>query len=76
MGRQRHTPSTPLVQADPSEDRRVVMAAYGDYGPGYIGTARSYAEGGYETESRSSFVDPSVENVLIGAMKRLMDRRK
>ena len=26
MGRQRHTPSTPLVQADPSEDRRFVTA--------------------------------------------------
>jgi hypothetical protein len=57
-------------------DRRVVMAAYGDYGPGYIGTARSYAEGGYETEPRASFVDPSVENVLTEAMKRLLDRRK
>lgn len=53
-------------------DRHVVMAAYGDYGPGYIGTMRSYAEGGYETEPRSSFVAPEVESVLMNAMERLL----
>jgi len=55
-------------------DRHVVMAAYGDYGPGYIGTTRSYAEGGYETEPRSSFVAPEVEPVLLGAIERLLKR--
>jgi hypothetical protein len=55
-------------------DRHVVMAAYGDYGPGYIGTTRSYTEGGYETEPRSSFVAPEVEPVLMGAMSRLLKR--
>lgn len=55
-------------------DRHVVMAAYGDYGPGYIGTTRSYAEGGYETEPRSSFVAPEVEAILTGAMERLLKR--
>lgn len=53
-------------------DRRVAMAAYGDYGPGYIGTTRSYAEGGYETEPRSSFVAPEVEPVLMNAIERLL----
>ena len=27
----------------------VAMAAYGDYGPGYIGTSIAYDQGGYET---------------------------
>jgi hypothetical protein len=53
-------------------DRRVALAAYGDYGPGYIGTTRSYAEGGYETEPRSSFVAPEVEPVLMNAIERLL----
>jgi hypothetical protein len=53
-------------------DRHVVMAAYGDYGPGYIGTTRSYAEGGYETEPRSSFVAPEVEPVIMNALVRLL----
>ncbi len=30
-------------------DAAVMMAAYGDYGPGYIGTAIAYTQGGYET---------------------------
>src|SRR5262249_49453932 len=30
-------------------DSPVMMAAYGDYGPGYIGTAAAYSQGGYET---------------------------
>lgn len=51
----------------------VAMAAYGDYGPGYIGTAAAYAEGGYETSPTSSYVSPEVEKVLIRAMKRLLE---
>lgn len=54
-------------------DRRVAMAAYGDYGPAYIGTARAYEEGGYETEPRSSFVAPEVEPVLLEAIRRLVE---
>lgn len=54
-------------------DRFVAMAAYGDYGPGYIGTKVAYAEGGYETSPTSSNVSPEVENVLIGAIKRLLE---
>lgn len=53
-------------------DRFVAMAAYGDYGPWYIGTERAYTEGGYETEPRSSNVAPEVEGVLTGAIKRLL----
>ena len=38
-------------------DLHVAMAAYGDYGPAYIGTAVAYREGGYETSARASGVD-------------------
>jgi hypothetical protein len=50
----------------------VAMAAYGDYAPFYIGTERAYAEGGYETEPRSSNVAPGVEGVLMPALERLL----
>jgi hypothetical protein len=54
-------------------DLRVMMAAYGDYGPGYIGTASAYGEGGYETSDRASSVAPEVEGVLMRAMKQLLN---
>jgi hypothetical protein len=55
-------------------DLHVAMAAYGDGGPGYIGTAGAYAEvGGYETEPRSSPVPPEIEGILTAAMRRLLD---
>jgi hypothetical protein len=49
------------------------MAAYGDYGPGYIGTAIAYEQGGYETLPSSSFVSPKVEPVLVDAMRKLLE---
>jgi hypothetical protein len=50
----------------------VCMAAYGDYGCGYIGTSAAYAEGGYET-SDASRVSPRVESVLMGAVQELLE---
>jgi hypothetical protein len=52
----------------------VCMAAYGDYGPGYIGTAEAYAQGGYETgiESRASRVNARAEQILLGAFHKLL----
>jgi hypothetical protein len=50
-----------------------MMAAYGDYGPGYIGTQIAYSEGGYETQQSSSCVDPSVELILIDVMNQLLE---
>jgi hypothetical protein len=49
----------------------VAMAAYGDYGPGYIGTRIAYSQGGYETGpvSRTS---PDVEEVLMSALRALL----
>jgi hypothetical protein len=49
----------------------VAMAAYGQYGPGYIGDRVSYSQGGYET-GRVSRVAPSVEDVLNAAMRKLL----
>lgn len=53
-------------------DLFVTMAAYGDYAPFYIGTEVAYAEGGYETEPRSSNVAPNAEAVLTTAIGKLL----
>jgi hypothetical protein len=50
----------------------VCMAAYGDYGPGYIGTAISYEQGGYEPEVYTSRTAPGVETVLMEALRGLL----
>jgi hypothetical protein len=53
-------------------DLFVAMAAYGDYGSGYIGTAVAYEQGGYETGPRASHVAPGVEAVLMGGLRELL----
>lgn len=52
-------------------DDFVAMAAYGDYGPGYIGTEIAYTQGGYETGIVSR-VAPKVEMVLMDAVRQLL----
>lgn len=54
-------------------DLHVMMAAYGQYGPGYIGTEASYAEGGYETGPTSSNVAPGAERILLAALRTLLE---
>lgn len=54
-------------------DDVVCMAAYADYGTGYIGTEIAYTQGGYETQPTSSLVAPQTEHVLINAMQKLLD---
>ncbi len=49
----------------------VLMAAYGDYGPGYIGTEIAYSQGGYETGIVSR-VSPRVDAVLMKALRELL----
>jgi hypothetical protein len=49
----------------------VAMAAYGDYGPMYIGTRTSYDQGGYET-SAVSRVAPAVEDILLDSIRRVL----
>lgn len=53
-------------------DHFVAMAAYGDYGPSYIGTAEAYREGGYEIES--SPVTAESEGVIMKSIERLLER--
>ena len=53
-------------------DRTVCMAAYGDCGPGYIGTAIAYTQGGYETGPAASLTAPEVEGVLLGSLRKLL----
>lgn len=53
-------------------DLQVSLAAYGDYGPGYIGTAAAYPEGGYETSATASNVAPEVEAILLDAIRTLL----
>jgi hypothetical protein len=52
-------------------DDFVAMAAYGDYGCGYIGTEIAYSQGGYET-GLVSRVAPQVEGVLMEGMRELL----
>ena len=54
------------------DNGQVMMAAYGDYGPAYIGTAASYQQGGYEVSPSASNVAPEAELVLMNAMKKLL----
>jgi hypothetical protein len=50
----------------------VCMAAYGDYGAGYIGTAEAYSQkGGYETGIVSR-VTPRAEAILMEAVRELL----
>jgi hypothetical protein len=60
-----------LVAQKMRPDAPVMMAAYGDYGPGYIGTSIAYTQGGYETGPVSR-VAPEVEDVLLQAMRKLL----
>ena len=48
------------------------MAAYGDYGPFYIGPSSAYAEGGYEVGT--SPVTAEAEPIIMGAIKKLLHR--
>ena len=50
----------------------VAMAAYGEYGMGYIGTSIAYSQGGYETSRDASRVGPGTEKVLMDAMEKLL----
>ncbi|WP_051670791.1 hypothetical protein [Bryobacter aggregatus] len=49
----------------------VAVAAYGDYGPMYIGTSASYAQGGYETGPVSR-VGADVQEILQSGVKTLV----
>lgn len=50
----------------------VAMAAYGEYGPGYIGTCVAYPQGGYETQVHVSRTAPEVEALLMGELASML----
>jgi hypothetical protein len=54
-------------------DLFVAMAAYGDYGPWYIGTAVAYEQGGYETTPPASNVSSAAEPELLRAIYKLLE---
>ena len=65
-----------------AKDKEVMMAAYGDYGPGYIGTEAAYSYGPlcYETAQGppprgTSRVASTTEHVLMTAMQSLLTAR-
>jgi hypothetical protein len=60
-----------LASQQMAPDKFIAMAAYGDYGPGYIGTRIAYGQGGYETGIVSR-VAPEVESVLLNAVRKLL----
>jgi len=49
----------------------VCTAAYEEYGPVYIGTKIAYSQGGFEITE--SFVAPEVEDVLMNAIKEVLN---
>lgn len=51
-------------------DLFVAMAAYGDYGPFYIGDSAAYGQGGYE--ALTSPVTAAAEPILMGAIQKLL----
>jgi len=54
-------------------DLTVALAGYGDYAPGYIATPEAYRQGGYETGVASG-VSPDAYNVLMNAIRKLLDK--
>lgn len=62
-----------LAAAEMRPERFVAMAAYGEYGPGYIGTDEAYSQGGYETSERASRVAPRSEAILMGAIEEVLE---
>ena len=56
----------------PGTADELLVAAYGEYGPGYIGTALSYEQGGYETNPTRARVAPEVEEVLMREIRHAL----
>ncbi|MDD4114878.1 MAG: hypothetical protein PHG27_04665 [Massilibacteroides sp.] len=53
-------------------DLKIVIAAYGDYGPGYICTELAMKQGGYETTDRACNVAPGSEKAIINVFAKLL----
>ena len=53
-------------------DLAVSMAAYGEYGPSYIGIKEAYSQGGYEVNA--SPVTGDAEDILMNAFRKLLNK--
>ena len=60
-----------LAAVEMRSDALVCVAAYGEFGSGYIGTAAAYDQGGYEV-SKVSRVGPSAEPIMLAAIRELL----
>ncbi|MPM64992.1 hypothetical protein SDC9_111884 [bioreactor metagenome] len=54
-------------------DLFVAVAAYGDYGPGYIAPREAYKQGGYEVEV--SGISPEASDTLMQAIESLLTQK-
>lgn len=61
-----------LAAEEMAPEKHICTAAYTEYGMGYIGTARSYQQGGYETSKMSSKVSPAAEKALLKAIEAVL----
>lgn len=61
-----------LAAKSMAPNKFVAMAAYGDYGPFYIGTQEAYGEGGYEIESSPVTVES--EKYILDAVRTLLKK--
>jgi hypothetical protein len=73
-----HLPGEPFIEYQLAakaerKDLFVTVAGYGDSGPGYIGTAIAYKQGGYET-SHVSNVTPEAETILKNGIFKLLHK--
>jgi hypothetical protein len=53
-------------------DQFVAVAAYGDYGTGYICLEEHYGQGGYEDSPRASRVSPNTERIMKEAIRDVL----
>jgi hypothetical protein len=70
-----HLPGEPFIEYQLAAqkmrpDETVLVAGYGDDGPGYLPTAPAYLEGGYEP--RVALSSPDSEAILLKAMAKLL----
>jgi len=54
-------------------DQHLCTAAYEEYGAGYIGTAASYEQGGYETSKAATRTTADAEKVLLAAIESVVN---
>jgi hypothetical protein len=74
-----HLPGEPFIEFQLATQKMrpnetVLVAGYGDDGPGYLPTAGAYLEGGYEPSVALS--SPETEATLLKAMARLMNAER